>query len=206
MSRIFGLDSRLLFTGLVLLVAVLRLVELRVSRRNRRRLLARGAREVGAGHYPVMVALHTAFLIAAPLEVWLLGRPIVAPLALAAAALLAAGMALRWWVISTLGERWTTRVLVLPGAPPVTAGPFRYLRHPNYLGVALEVAALPLVHTAWLTALVFSLANGWLLAVRVRVEERALAAALEGAGGYSAAFAGRRRFLPGGPGAGRPGS
>lgn len=200
MFRIFGLDSRVLFSGLVLLVAVLRLAELRLSRRNRRRLLARGAREVGGGHYPLMVALHTAFLIAAPLEVWLLGRPIVAPLAAAAAVLLAAGMALRWWVISTLGERWTTRVLVLPGAPPVTAGPFRYLRHPNYLGVALEMAALPLVHTAWLTALLFSLANGWLLAVRVRVEEKAL----EGSGGYSAVFAGRRRFLPGGPGAGRP--
>lgn len=193
--RLLGVDSRLLFTGLVLLVVAVRLVELALSRRNTRRLLARGAVEAGAGHYPAMVALHAAFLAAAPLEVWLLERPLVPALAGSMLALLGLAMALRWWVIASLAGRWTTRVLVLPGAPPVTSGPYRYLRHPNYLAVAVEVAALPLVHSAWLTALVFSMANGMLLAARVRVEEEALAAASD----YRAAFAGRRRFLPGGP-------
>lgn len=199
MSQLAGIDSRLLYTGLVALVAAMRLVELRISRRNTASLLAAGAREAGAGHYPVMVLLHAAFLAAGPLEVWLLGRPFLPALAAAMLALLAAGFALRWWVIRTLGGRWTTRVLVLPGSPPVATGPYRFLRHPNYLGVMLEIAALPLVHTAWATALAFTAANGLLLRHRVRVEERAL----EAAGGYREAFAGRRRFLPGAPGAGR---
>lgn len=194
--QVSAIDSRLLYTGLVALIASLRLAELGVSRRNTRRLLAAGAREAGAGHYPAMVLLHTAFLAACPLEVWLLDRPLVPPLAAAMLLTLAAGFALRYWAIRTLAGRWTTRVLALPAAPPVTTGPYRYLRHPNYLAVILEVAALPLVHTAWLTALLFSPANALLLRLRVREEE----AALEGAGGYSAHFAGRRRFLPGGGG------
>ena len=174
-------DTRLLFTLLIAAVAIGRLIELRIAERHRQSLLARGGREEGAGHYPWMVALHTAFLFSSPLEVWLLGRPFVPALAGAMLAMLAAAVALRWWVIGTLGERWTTRIVVLPGAPLVTGGPFRFLRHPNYLAVATEIAVLPLVHTAWLTALVFSLLNAWLLFVRIRAEEAALDGAVRSA-------------------------
>ena len=155
-------------------VALGRLVELRVAARHRRALLARGAVEVGAGHYPWMVALHTAFLLAAPLEVWLLERPFLPWLGALSLALVLAATVLRWWVIRTLGERWTTRVLCLPGEPLVTGGPFRYLRHPNYLAVITEIAFLPLVHTAYLTAAVFTVLNLILLRHRVRVEEAGL--------------------------------
>lgn len=168
-------DSRALFTLLVLLVAGERLIELAISRRHERSLRARGARESGQGHYPAMVLLHTAWLIAAPLEVWLLDRPLLPSLALAAGVALAATMALRYWVIATLGDRWCTRVLVPPGEPPVTGGPYRWLRHPNYLAVAVEVFALPLIHTAWLTAAVLGTANLVVLGVRIRAEDRALA-------------------------------
>lgn len=165
--------TRLLYTGLVALVALQRLGELAVSRRNEERLRSRGAVEAGAGHYPVMVALHTGFLAACAAEVWLLDRPFVPALAAAALAVLLAASALRVWTLATLGGRWTTRVLVLPEEEPVTGGPYRFLRHPNYLAVALEVAALPLVHAAWLTALVFSAADALLLRVRIRAEEGA---------------------------------
>lgn len=189
------MDTRLLYTFLVAAVAAGRLIELRIAERHRRSLLARGGFEAGAGHYPWMVALHTAFLFACPLEVWLLDRPFIPLLAAAMLALLLGAVALRWWVIATLGERWTTRILILPGAPPVTGGPYRVLRHPNYLAVVTEIAALPLVHTAWITALAFSVLNIWLLRVRIRAEEAALA----GASDYDEAFAGRPRLLPGGP-------
>lgn len=155
-------------------VAAERGLELLVARRNTARLRARGAIEVGAGHYPVMVALHSTWLIAALAEVLLLHRPFHWILGLAMLCLVAATQALRYWVINTLGERWTTRVLVLPGEPLITGGPFRWLRHPNYLAVALEVIALPLVHGAWWTALGFGVANLLLLSQRLRVENRAL--------------------------------
>jgi len=172
-----AIPSRVLYTALVGAVAAARLAELRLASGNRRLLLARGAVEAGAGHYPAMVALHAAWLAACPAEVWLLRPPLVPPLAAAMLVLLAGAMALRYWVIATLGGRWTTRILVLPGIPPVATGPFRYLRHPNYLAVAVEILALPLVHTAWITALVFTAANAALMAVRIPAEERALAAA-----------------------------
>jgi methyltransferase len=177
LATALAVESRVLYTALVGAVAAARLAELRLASGNRRRLLARGAVEAGAGHYPAMVALHAAWLAACPAEVWLLHRPLVPPLAAAMLVLLAGAMALRYWVIASLGGRWTTRILVLPGAPPVATGPFRYLRHPNYLAVAVEILALPLVHTAWIAALVFTAANAALMAVRIPAEERALAAA-----------------------------
>jgi len=169
--------SRALFLLLIAAVAVERLVELVVSRRHERALRARGAVEAGASHYPLMVALHAALLAGAPAEVLLLDRPFLPWLGWPMLALVAATMTLRYWVIATLGERWTTRVLVLPGAPLVARGPYRWLRHPNYLAVTVEVFALPLVHTAWLTALVCGAANLAVLALRTRVENAALAAA-----------------------------
>ncbi|HEV7783764.1 MAG TPA: isoprenylcysteine carboxylmethyltransferase family protein [Thermoanaerobaculia bacterium] len=187
-------DTRILYTLLVALVALGRLFELRIASRNRRRLLARGGVEVAPGHYPWMVALHTALLVSCPLEVWFLRRPFVPLLAGAMLFLLIVAAALRWWVISTLDGRWTTRIVVLPGVPPVTGGPYRFLRHPNYLAVILEIFSLPMIHTAWLTALMFSLADALLLRVRIRAEE----AGLSQVSGYEAAFADRPRLIPGG--------
>jgi methyltransferase len=159
---------------LLLAVAVERVVELVISRRHERALRARGAREAGGGHYPLMVAVHVLTLAAAAVEVTHHPRPFLPWLGVPMLALVAATMALRYWVIATLGERWTTRVLVLPEAPLVTGGPFRFLRHPNYLAVALEMFALPLVHTAWWTALVLGTANLGVLALRIRAEDAAL--------------------------------
>jgi methyltransferase len=169
-----GLDSRWVFTAVVAAVAFQRLAELRLSNRHEAALRRRGAVEAGASHYPWMVALHAAFLSAAPLEVWRLQRPFLPTLAAAMAILLVAATALRYWTIRTLGERWTTRVICLPGSAAVTGGPFRWLRHPNYLAVLIETFALPLLHTAWLTAAVFLPLNALLLRRRIAVEEEAL--------------------------------
>ena len=188
------MDTRLLYIALVVAVALGRLAELRIARRNFRSLLGRGGVEAGAEHYPWMVLFHVLFLAACPLEVRLLGRPFLPALAAVMLALLVLAALLRWWVISSLEGRWTTRVVVLPGTPPVTRGPYRFLRHPNYLAVIAEILALPLVHTAWLTALVFTLANAVVLRARIRAEEAALARASN----YEAAFSGRPRLVPGG--------
>jgi methyltransferase len=169
--------SELLFTGLVLVVGLERVAELIVSRRHVRWALSQGAREFGQRHYPVMVVLHAGLLAGAVGEVWLLHRSFVPALGWSMLALVLGSQALRWWCIASLGPRWNTRVLVLPGLAPVTRGPYRLLRHPNYVAVALEGASLPLVHSAWLTALLFTGLNVLLLAVRIRVEERALAMA-----------------------------
>jgi methyltransferase len=175
-------SSRWPYTALVGVVAAQRLAELAVSRRNVNRLLAAGGVEVGRSHYPWMVLLHTTFLLSCLLEVWWLERPFNRGLGVAMLVALVGAAALRGWVIHTLGGRWSTRVVCLPGAAPIRGGPYRFLRHPNYLAVVVEMAALPLVHSAWLTALFFSVANLLLLRERVRVEEQALAAAADGTG------------------------
>jgi methyltransferase len=167
--------SQWAFVGLVGLVVVARLVELGVARRHLLWARERGGVERGAGHYPVMVALHTALLVAAPLEVVLLDRPLLPALAVTALVALVAAHALRWWCIRSLGPQWNTRVVVVPGLPLVERGPYRWLRHPNYVAVVLEGLALPLVHSAWLTAVGFTVCNLVLLRHRVRVEEAALA-------------------------------
>jgi methyltransferase len=163
-----------LYLCLIALVAVERLVELIVARRNAAWSFARGGREFGQGHWPVMVLLHSAFLVAAPLEVLLLDRPFLPALGWPMLGLSLFTQLLRWWCISTLGPRWNPRVIVVPGLPRVSGGPYRYLPHPNYLAVVIELAALPLVHGAWITALCFSLGNAALLWVRIRCEEEAL--------------------------------
>jgi methyltransferase len=188
-----GLDTRVLYTLLVALVAAGRLIELRIAGRNLRSLLARGGVEAAPGHYRWMVLQHTAFLICCPLEVWLLGRPVLPALALPMVLLVVLATGLRYWVISTLDGRWTTRIVVLPGSSPVTSGPYRFLRHPNYLAVITEIFALPLVHTAWVTAIVFSLLNALILRVRIRAEEEALSRMTE----YGTIFASRSRLMPG---------
>ena len=163
------------FTIVVALVALERVAELVVSRRNAAWSLARGGRESGQGHYPVMVVLHTGFLVAMLVEAYL-RRPDVGPaLAWSMFVLLLASQALRWWCIATLGPRWNTRVIVVPGLPPVRSGPYRLLPHPNYIAVVVEGLALPLVHACWWTALGFTVANAALLTLRLRVENAALA-------------------------------
>ena len=162
------------FTVLVALVGLERLAELVVSTRNAAWSFARGGVESGRGHYPVMVALHSGLLVAMLVEAWV-RRPDVAPaLAWSMLGLVLASQALRWWCIATLGRRWNTRVIVVPGLAPVASGPYRLLPHPNYVAVVVEGAALPLVHAAWITALVFTVLNAGLLAVRIRVEDAAL--------------------------------
>lgn len=165
------------YTILVLGVALERVAELVTARRHTRWSRARGGVEHGAGHYPAMVALHSGLLAGCLLETALLHRPFLPWLGWPAltAALLA--QALRWWCITTLGPRWNTRVIVVPGLPLVDRGPYRWLRHPNYVAVVLEGVALPLVHANWLTATVFSLLNVPLLVTRLRCENAALTAA-----------------------------
>ena len=150
------------------LVTLQRLVELRLAESNSRRLVSNGAVEFGRGHYPFIVALHMIWLAA--LWWWAPGRPISSPL-LALFILLQLG---RVWVIRTLGERWTTRIIVKPGAPLVRSGPYRLLNHPNYLIVTLEIAVLPMLFGLWQMAIVFSLLNAVVLAVRIRAENGAL--------------------------------
>ncbi len=168
------MSSELWFTLLVAAVGLERLAELVVSRRNLAWSRERGGGETGQRHYPVMVVLHTGLLVGALLEVWLLRPPFVPALGWSMLALVLASQALRWWCIATLGRRWNTRVVVVPGLPLVTTGPYRYLSHPNYVAVVVEGFALPLVHSAWLTAAVFTVCNAVLLRVRLRVESAAL--------------------------------
>lgn len=181
-----------LLHGYLALLLLERAAELVVSSRNARRQLAAGAVEVGRGHYPAMVAFHAGFLVACAAEPVLWPRPWPAAAALAALAAALLAQALRWWAVASLRGRWTTRIVVRPGAPPVTAGPYRWLAHPNYLAVALELLAVPLVGGALVTAAVATLGNAALLAVRIPAEERALGEGWARAFGRGAAPGGRR--------------
>ena len=166
------------YTLLVLAVAVERLAELVVARRNAAWTLERDGVEHGRGHYPVMVVLHTGLLAGCLLEPLLADRPFLPGLGWPALALTLLAQVLRWWCITTLGPYWNTRVIVVPGARLVGAGPYRFLRHPNYVAVVVEGVALPLVHSAWITATVFTLADAVLLTVRIRCENAALSRAV----------------------------
>jgi methyltransferase len=160
---------------LIAAVAVERIAELIVSQRNLAWSRARGGVEFGAGHYPVMVVLHTALLAGCLLEAALLHRPFLPALGWPMLAVVLAAQGLRWWCITTLGHQWNTRVVVIPEASRVTGGPYRLMPHPNYIAVVLEGFALPLVHSAWITALTFTALNAALLTTRIRVENEALA-------------------------------
>ncbi len=162
------------FTVLVGLVALERLAELVVSRRNAAWSLARGGVEHGRAHYPAMVVLHTGLLAGALVEAWVRRPAVPAALAWSMLVLVVASQALRWWCIRTLGPQWNTRVIVVPGLGAVDRGPYRLLPHPNYVAVVVEGLALPLVHAAWVTALVFTVLNALLLRVRIRTEDAAL--------------------------------
>ncbi len=172
------------------LLAGERLVELAISRRNARAALAGGARETGQGHFPVMAAFHSFFLLSCAAEVLFLRRRFPGALGFAALAGAVGAQGLRYWAITSLGSRWNVRIITFPNAAPVTRGPYRYVRHPNYVAVVMEMACVPLIHGCGWTAVAFSAGNALLLRVRIRAEERALGAQ------YAAAFSDRPRFIP----------
>ena len=172
------MSSVLLFDLLVAATALERLAELVVSARHARWSFGRGGVESGRGHFPAMVALHTGLLVACVVEVHVADRPFVPLLGWVALVGVLLSQALRWWCIRTLGPRWNTRVIVVPGLPLVQDGPYRWFNHPNYVAVVIEGLALPLVHTAWVTAAAFTVLNAvLLLRFRIPAEERALAEA-----------------------------
>jgi methyltransferase len=162
------------YVFLIVTVALERLAELVVSRRNRSWSRAHGGVEFGAGHYPAMVILHSGLLAGCLLEVIALHRPFISGVGWPMLAIVLAAQGLRWWCIATLGPQWNTRVVVVAGAARVADGPYRFLSHPNYVAVVAEGVALPLVHTAWITALTFSVLNAALLRTRIKVENAAL--------------------------------
>jgi methyltransferase len=180
------------FTGLVLAVGVGRLFELSISQRRRRALSARGATPVGERHFAAMVVLHAGILAGALVEAWTTARPVVPALAATALALVFAANLLRWWVIATLGPHWNARIMSSLSLGVVTDGPYRFIRHPNYVAVFVELAALPLVHGAYLVAALGIAAHVWVLRQRIQAEETILHADAN----YRAAMAGKPRFLP----------
>ena len=184
--------SQTAYFALLFAVALGRLVESRLSARNQHRLAARGAVKVPEPHFPWMVLLHAGVLISAALEVLLLRRPLIPALALVMGVLFLLANALRWWVIANLAEHWNVEVMDSTQLGIVTRGPYRWIRHPNYLAVFVELIALPLIHTAWLTALWASAFNLWVLHRRLEVEERMLLADPT----YRAMMATKPRFLP----------
>lgn len=162
------------YVALLALVGAERVFELVLSRRHAHATMARGGIEYGQRHFRVMSLMHSAFFAACLCEVIVLRRPFVAALGWPMLACVIAAQALRYWAISSLGDRWNVRVIVVPGEPAVRRGPYRFLRHPNYVAVGVELLALPLVHSAYVTAIAFSAANVVMLAVRIRCEEQAL--------------------------------
>jgi methyltransferase len=160
---------------LIALVGLERLAELVVAQRNLAWSRARGGVEFGASHYPVMVVLHTGLLVGCLVEVMALHRPFIPALGWPMLAVVIAAQGLRWWCITSLGRQWNTRVVVIPGAERITGGPYRLFAHPNYVAVVAEGIALPLVHSAWITALTFTALNAILLTRRIGVENSALA-------------------------------
>ena len=168
--------SVILYVAFVLATGVERLYELRVSKRNAAAAFALGGREYGQRHFPWMVALHTGLLLACIAEVVLLDRPFIPWLGWPMLVIAVACQVARYWIIASLGAQWNTRVIVVPGAARVVArGPYRWFTHPNYVVVAVEGIALPLVHTAWITAIAFTVLNAvLLLGFRLPTENRAL--------------------------------
>jgi methyltransferase len=184
--------SRALYVGLVAIVAVLRFVELRISKRNQQQLAARGAKKAADPRFPAMVAVHTCVLAGAAAEVVFLRRPLFPILASVMGALFLGANAVRWWVIHTLGAHWNVQVMDSARLGVVTSGPYRWVRHPNYSAVFVEMLSLPLIHTAWITALVGTLAHAWVLRGRIAAEEKVL---LEEPA-YRAAMGTKPRFVP----------
>jgi methyltransferase len=164
-----------IYFTLLALLCLERVAELLVSARHAKTSLRDGGTESGQGHFPAMVALHTGLLAGCWIEPIALHRTFLPALGWPMIGLVVAANALRWWCIRSLGPRWSARVIVMPGVPLVTGGPYRWFRHPNYVAVIVEGAALPLAGSAWITAVAFTVLNACLLTVRIRCETRALA-------------------------------
>ena len=180
------------YLALLALVGLGRLLELRISRRNQQKLEKLGVRKISEPHFRWMVFTHGAVLACAAAEVILLHRPLIPALAITMAALLVFANALRWWVIGTLAGHWNVEVMASSRVGVVTAGPYRWVRHPNYVAVVIELFALPMIHTAWITALAGTLANMEILRRRLRVEEGVLLADPA----YLSTMGEKPRFLP----------
>lgn len=182
-------------TGFLIFLAAVgvgRLLELRVSRRHQQELASLGARKHEDPRYRLMVALHAGVLVGAALEVPLLRRPFIPWLAVSAVLLFAVATFLRWWVIRTLGIHWNTEVVNSAPLGVVSSGPFRWIRHPNYVGVFVELIAVPLIHTAWITAIFAAFGDVLVLRNRLRIEE----SVLDSVPAYRAVMSGKPRFLP----------
>ncbi|MEN9835728.1 MAG: hypothetical protein RL011_1921 [Pseudomonadota bacterium] len=151
-----------------------RIIELAVSNRNAAWSFQRGGVEYGADHYKWMVAMHTAFLFAIVGEYLIFGSSLPAVIQVSGMVAATVCQIMRWWIIETLGAQWNTRVIIVPGAGRVNKGPYRFLNHPNYVVVAIEMAMLPLIFGSWRTAILFSILNTWMMWIRIRVENRAL--------------------------------
>lgn len=184
--------SEVAYLALLAVVGLLRLVEIRVSKRNQRRLASQGVAKVPEPRFRWMVLFHAGILVSAGLEVVVLQRPLIPALAVVMGALFILTNCLRWWVIGTLAQHWNVEVMASVELGVVSSGPYRWVRHPNYLAVFLELLALPLIHTAWLTALVGSLFHVIILRNRIRVEDATLLANPA----YRAAMGSKPRFLP----------
>jgi len=184
--------SVVLYLALLAAVGLARLVELRISRRHQREMAGRGIEKRSDPQFRWMVALHTVVLWGAALEVVALRRPFLPQLAAPMAVLFLCATALRWWVIHTMGAHWNVEVVASAPLGVVTTGPFRWVRHPNYLAVFVELVALPLIHTAWITALVAAAGNFWVLRHRLSLEEPVL----DANPAYRTAMAAKPRFLP----------
>ncbi len=151
-----------------------RLAELLISKRNAKWSFAQGGVEFGRDHYKWMVLLHVSYLLSCILEPIFFDRDVDLNWTIFFTVVVILTQALRWWVITTLGHQWNTRVIIVSGLPRIEDGPFRFFDHPNYIAVIIELAALPLIHGAWMTSFVFSVLNLWLLRVRIRIENQAL--------------------------------
>jgi len=184
--------SRALYLALLAVVAALRIVELGISRRNQKKLVAQGAQKAEDPRFPAMVVLHTGILTGAAAEVVFLQRPFYPALGAAMGVIFLAANAVRWWVIHTLGAHWNVQVMDSARLGVVTSGPYRWVRHPNYSAVFAELLALPLIHTAWITALAGSAEHAWVLRGRVAAEEKVLLAEPT----YRAAMGAKPRFIP----------
>ncbi|MFJ8237772.1 isoprenylcysteine carboxyl methyltransferase family protein [Ureibacillus sp. NPDC094379] len=163
----------MIFFIIVSFVIAQRLIEVSVAKRNEKRMLRKGAYEVGASHYPIMILLHVSFFISLIIEVLLVDRPL-SPIFLLLFIIFLGTQALRIWCLSTLGEYWNTKIIILPGANVVKKGPYKYIRHPNYLVVCIEILLLPTMFQAYFTAIIFTLLNFIMLSVRIPMEEKAL--------------------------------
>jgi methyltransferase len=180
------------YFGLLALIALERLLELYISKRNQRRMASRGIQKISEPHFPWMVAVHTALLVGAGLEVWLFRRPFLLWLAIPMFVLFFFAQAMRVWVVRTMSGHWNAEIMDSTQLGVVTGGPYRWVRHPNYVAVVAEFIAIPLLHTAWITAVAGSLADLWVLRSRIDVEDRVLLSSPV----YRAAMGSKPRFLP----------